>query len=59
MQNIAIDEIEIRLPNKKENKNCYYSCIVFGPAQYDANQEICPILIAITKQKDKKDLKPL
>ena len=37
MQNIAIDEFEVKLPNGKENKDCYYSCIVIGPAQFDSN----------------------
>ena len=59
MQNIALDEFEVRLPNGKENKDCYYSCLLVGPASYDSTQEICPVLIAVIKQTDKRDLKPL
>ena len=59
MQNLAIDEFEIRLPNGKENKDCYYSCMIIGPNQYDSSQEICPVLIAVTKSSSVSDTKPL
>ena len=59
MQNIAIDEFEIKLPNGKENKDCYYSCMLIGPAHYDSTQEICPVVISVTKQKTSSDTKLL
>lgn len=49
MVNIAMDEFEVRLPNGKENKENYFSCIVLGPANYDTSSEICPVVIAVIR----------
>ena len=59
MQDLVIDEFEIRLPNGRENRECYYSCLSIGPAKFDSSQEICPVVIAVTKSNSVKDTKPL
>ena len=45
---ISIDQFEIRLPNGKENKECYYSCFLLGPTLFD-HTDLCPMIITVYK----------